>query len=211
VEDDGAGIDPEVLPHIFEPFFTTKQGKGTGLGLSTVYGIATQHGGYVEVDSRPGAGTRFRVCFPVAQEPVQPEPAEGAAAPLPRGDETVLLAEDEPAVREATRALLSRLGYRALVARDGAEALALAAGHAGPIQLLLTDVVMPGLNGRELAARLQAARPGLAVVYMSGYSQDVVDQAGVLEEGLTLVQKPFQPATLAAALRRALAAAAAPA
>jgi signal transduction histidine kinase/ActR/RegA family two-component response regulator len=208
VEDDGAGIDPEVLPHIFEPFFTTKHGKGTGLGLSTVYGIASQHGGFVEVESRPGSGTRFRVCFPAAAEPVRPAAQPATVAPLPGGTETVLLAEDEPAVREVTRALLARLGYRVLVARDGADALALAAGHAGPIHLLLSDVVMPGLNGRELAGRLQAARPGLAVVYMSGYTQEVVSQAGVLEEGLILVQKPFQPGPLAAALRRALAEAA---
>ncbi len=209
VEDDGGGIDPEVLPHIFEPFFTTKRGKGTGLGLSTVYGIATQHGGFVDVDSTPGRGTRFRVCFPVAREPVRPAPPPEAAQPQPGAGETVLLAEDEPSVRDATAALLTRLGYRVLPARDGADALAVAAAHPGRVDLLLTDVVMPGMNGLDLAGRLAVLRPGLAVVYMSGYTQDVLGQAGVLEEGLILVQKPFQPGRLAAALRRALAGAAA--
>ena len=205
VVDDGPGIDPDVLPHIFEPFFTTKQGHGTGLGLSTVYGIATQHGGFVEVASTPGHGARFLVCFPVAGQPPRAEGLpEAPPGPLPGGTERVLLAEDEPSVRETTRALLERLGYQVVVARDGADALALAGSLPGRIDLLLTDVVMPGLNGRQLAERLAAGRPGLAVVYMSGYSQDVVDQAGVLEEGLILVQKPFQPARLAAALRQAL-------
>ncbi|MBK9516153.1 MAG: response regulator [Anaeromyxobacter sp.] len=205
VQDDGAGIEADVLPHIFEPFFTTKGGKGTGLGLSTVYGIASQHGGFVEVDSAAGRGTRVRVCFPASDAPPLDEPGAAAAEPLPGGHETVLLVEDEQAVRAVTRALLLRLGYQVLSAGDGAQALALAARQTGPLDLLLTDVVMPGLNGRQLAERLWAARPGLPVVYMSGYSQDVVDQAGVLEEGLILVQKPFQPARLAAALRQALA------
>jgi PAS domain S-box-containing protein len=211
VVDDGPGIEAEVLPHIFEPFFTTKQGHGTGLGLSTVYGIATQHGGFVEVRSAPGQGARFLVCFPASGEPPRAEGAPGGpAGPLAGGREKVLLVEDEPAVREATRALLARLGYQVLVARDGADALALADTHAARIDLLLTDVVMPGLNGRQLAERLLARRPGLAVVYMSGYTEEVVDQAGVLEEGLILVQKPYQPEELAAALRQALARAGGP-
>ncbi|MBK9519960.1 MAG: PAS domain S-box protein [Anaeromyxobacter sp.] len=205
VRDDGPGIDPEVLPHIFEPFFTTKHGKGTGLGLATVYGIATQHGGFVEVDSASGRGATFRVAFPLAAAPAEPLAITTASqGALPGGRETILLAEDEPAVRHVARALLERLGYRVLAAADGLEAEVLAVGCGGAFDLLLSDVVMPGLDGRALAERLRTRWPGLPVVLMSGYTQDVLERGGGPVEGFLLVDKPFEPWRLAEVLRRAL-------
>jgi len=206
VRDNGQGIPADVLPHVFEPFFTTKHGKGTGLGLATVYGIATQHGGFVDVGSQPGQGATFRVAFPVAAAPAQPlAPAFSAEVAFPGGTETILLAEDEPKVREATRALLARLGYTVVVAEDGLAAEALAAARAGRFDLLLTDVVMPGLDGRALAERLRAGRPDLPVVLMSGYAQDVLERTAAPDDRTLLILKPFEPGRLAEALRAALA------
>jgi len=203
VEDDGIGMSEEVQARAFEPFFTTKRGRGTGLGLSTVYGIAAQHGGFAEVSSAPGCGTTFRIHFPVAHAAAAPD-AAGPVEPLrlPRGDETVLLAEDEEAVRRSAAALLTRLGYRVLEAEDAQAALDLARGSA--VDLLLTDVIMPRMNGRELADRFRALHPSAAVLFMSGYTDEVIDRAGVLEAGLRLLQKPFELGELAAAVRQAL-------
>jgi signal transduction histidine kinase/ActR/RegA family two-component response regulator len=196
VRDTGEGMPPEVLERIFEPFFTTKlQGKGTGLGLATVYGIVRQHGGTVEVSSELGRGSVFRVLLPTGG--TVPEAAEhGSQTPIPRGAGTILLTEDEPAVRDSTRRLLERVGYRVLSAGAGEEALRIGVEHQGPIDLLLTDVVMPRMNGRDLAAALRRARPGLRVLFMSGYAGDVLTERGALLPGITLLNKPFTPEDL---------------
>ncbi|GAC1341003.1 MAG: hypothetical protein NVSMB23_12020 [Myxococcales bacterium] len=204
VKDDGRGMTADVQAHLFEPFFTTKgPGRGTGLGLSTVYGIARQHGGFVRVATELGRGSTFRVYLPVATRPADPVrlAAEQHPAALPRGSGTVLLAEDDDAVRAATAALLERLGYDVLAARDGIEALELCERHPGPIHVLLTDAIMPQMNGRELADRLRARRPGTPVVFFSGYAEDVIASRGVLEKGVLLVRKPYLPTELASALR----------
>jgi len=205
VQDTGAGMDAETLGHVFEPFFTTKaEGRGTGLGLSTVYGIARQHGGTVDVASRPGSGTTFRVWLPVAGA-VPPAPAlpEGPAAPLPRGTERVLLAEDELGVREATRALLARLGYDVHAVAGGAEAIE-ACERLGGAAVLVTDVGMPRMNGRELAGVLQARWPGLKVLYLSGYPSDALQSEEIVERGLHFLAKPWSPEALARKLREIL-------
>ena len=192
VSDTGVGMDAETQSHIFEPFFTTKDhGKGTGLGLATVYGIVQQSGGNVTVYSQPGEGATFRVYLPCVEEPadrgsgVRPRPA------MPKGSETILLAEDETEVRELVREALRRGGYAVLEARDGAEALRLAENYGGPIHLLLTDVVMPNLGGPDLAARLSASRPGLRVIYMSGYSEFIAAGHGGISPFAYFLQKPF--------------------
>jgi PAS domain S-box-containing protein len=205
VRDTGAGMDPETLGRVFEPFFTTKaEGQGTGLGLSTVYGIARQHGGRVEVESRPGTGSTFRVWLPVASgAPAAPEPAGGGVAPLPGGRERLLLAEDEPGVREATRALLSRLGYEVHAVSGGAEAID-ACERLGGAALLVTDVGMPRMNGRELAAALQARWPGLRVLYLSGYPSDAFQSEEIVRRGLHFLAKPWTPDALARKVREIL-------
>jgi PAS domain S-box-containing protein len=202
VADTGRGIPPEALSHLFEPFYTTKPaGHGTGLGLSTVYGIVRQHGGFVEVESEPGRGAAFRVHLPA----VEGERAAGEepprAEPLPRGDETVLLVEDEGPVRDVARAVLDRLGYRVLAAANGEEALALVARHPGPVDLLLTDVVLPGPGGPEVAAAVRARRPACRVLFMSGYPENLA--AGLA--GVPFLPKPFSPETLARKIREVLA------
>jgi PAS domain S-box-containing protein len=205
VQDTGAGMDAETLGHVFEPFFTTKaEGRGTGLGLSTVYGIARQHGGTVDVASRPGGGSTFRVWLPVAGA-VPPAPAlpEGPAAPLPRGTERLVLAEDEPGVREATRALLARLGYDVHAVAGGAEAIE-ACERLGGVAVLVTDVGMPRMNGRELAGVLQGRWPGLKVLYLSGYPSDALQSEEIVERGLHLLAKPWSPEALARKLREIL-------
>ena len=208
VRDDGEGMAPEVRERIFEPFFTTKEkGKGTGLGLSTVYGIVTQSQGFILVDSEPGRGTTFELFLPVAD--TRALAAALPAGPAPhRGTETVLVVEDDAQVRTITVRTLRSAGYRVLVAADGQEALALSAGEPRPIHLLVTDMVMPGLGGKAVAERLTAARPGLRVLFVSGYSQDVIDQHGVVEAGVDLLPKPFTPGVLLARVRAVLDAAA---
>jgi signal transduction histidine kinase/ActR/RegA family two-component response regulator len=206
VSDSGVGIAREILPHIFEPFFTTKeQGKGTGLGLATVYGIVKQSGGYIEVESEPDRGTTFRVYLPrvdahvpTAEQRASRPPAIGA------GTETILLVEDEEGVRELARDILRASGYTVIEARNGSEALQLSERHQGPLELLLTDVVMPRMSGRELAERLAPLRPDMSVLYMSGYTDDAVIRHGVLGADTAFLQKPFTPATLVQRVRETL-------
>ena len=206
VRDTGSGMDEATRSRIFEPFFTTKeQGKGTGLGLSMVYGIVKQTGGYVHVDTAPGRGTAFTIHLPVAAAaagaPHRPAPRRRARS---RGTETVLVVEDEDGVRAPVRRILVAHGYRVLEASDGPSALHLVEHHAGKIDLLLTDVVMPGMNGGELADRLRRVRSGIRVVFMSGYSAEAVATHGVLSPGAAFLQKPFSVEELLERLQEAL-------
>jgi PAS domain S-box-containing protein len=207
VSDTGGGLSDEARAHLFEPFFTTKElGKGTGLGLATVYGIVKQNGGFIYVDSSPGAGTTVRIYLPPAVGPV---PTPEAPTPMPvteKGSETVLLVEDEAAVRQFARRALEANGYCVLPAADGTEALALAERHPGPIHVLLTDVVMPGMGGPELATRLAQRRPTVRVLFSSGYTDDATVLQGVREAGTAFLQKPFAPEDLIRKLREVLSA-----
>ncbi len=204
VTDTGCGIKKTMLSRIFEPFFTTKEvGKGTGLGLSTVYGIVKQNGGEIRVYSELGHGTTFRIYLPRVDAPVDTAEAEDAARPA-SGTETVLLVEDEDGVREAMQEILQAGGYVVLSAGSGEEALVSALGHYGPIHLLLTDVVMPGMSGRLLAEQVAAARSETRVLFMSGYTEDAIVHHGVLEEGIAFLQKPFAPGALLRKVREVL-------
>ena len=205
VSDNGTGMDAETQARIFEPFFTTKEtGKGTGLGLATVYGIVKQHEGYVWVYSELGRGTTFKVYLPRVDEVV--EGAEEAPARLEAqtGSETILLVEDDEAVRELNREILEERGYRVVEAWDGAAALEASASYAGPIHLLLTDMVMPGMTGRQLADRLRSSRPGIRVLFVSGYTNDVVVRNGHVDPGIAFLQKPFTPDSLGRKIREVL-------
>ncbi len=205
VSDTGRGMDEETQRRIFEPFFTTKpEGEGTGLGLATVYGIVKQSGGYIWVYSEPDRGTTFKVYLPRVDEPAEALVPAGPPAEAPRGDETILLVEDTEALREVIQETLEEHGYTVLLASNGEEALALARERKGPIDLLLTDVVMPKLGGGDLAKLLSALRPGLRVLYMSGYTDGAISQQGVLGEGVMLLEKPFTGDKLAWAVREAL-------
>ena len=205
VTDTGCGMDDATAARIFEPFFTTKgQGKGTGLGLSTVYGVVEQAGGWIEVASRPGAGTTFTVFLRRLDEKAGSHGGEGAPQDSVRGTESILLAEDEPAVRAMAREALEAQGYTVIEARNGVDALALADAHRGPLHLLVTDVVMPQMGGGELAQRLVAARPGLRVLFMSGYTDDAVVRQGVTEATSAFLQKPFAIGALARKVRETL-------
>ncbi|MDB5308579.1 MAG: hybrid sensor histidine kinase/response regulator [Gemmataceae bacterium] len=205
VSDSGSGMTPEVRARIFEPFFTTKGvGKGTGLGLATVYGIVKQSGGHLAVDSTIGVGTTFKVYLPRVEQPVGGSKIHTAFRVPPRGEETVLLVEDEEGVRTLTRHVLTRCGYRVLEAGDGDEAMRVAAGHDGPIHLLVTDVVMPGAGGRAVAERVGQRHPEVRVLFVSGYTDDAVMRNGVLSEGVNFLQKAFSPAALAFKVREVL-------
>ena len=206
VSDTGVGMDAETRSHIFEPFFTTKgAGKGTGLGLSTVYGIVKQSGGYIWVESAPGRGTTFEIYLPLVKEAAASGELHPALpASTPGGSETILVVEDEMSVRKLAAEFLGSNGYRVLEAQDGGEALQVCEEHRAPIHLLLTDVVMPGMSGRELAVRLVGARPEMKVIYVSGYTDDAIVQHGVREEGTVFLQKPFSLDALARTVREAL-------
>jgi PAS domain S-box-containing protein len=205
VTDTGIGMDDHTREHIFEPFFTTKEpGKGTGLGLSTVYGIVRQSGGWIDVRSVVGVGTSFKIYLPRV-EGVAPAAAGGSKAGTEGGFETVLVVEDQQPVRAFVKAALNRYGYRVIEAADGNEAIAVANRHSGQIHLLLTDVVLPGMNGKEMSDRLTALRPGLKVLFMSGYARDVIGHRGVLDPDVAFLHKPFGPDELATKIREVLA------
>jgi two-component system, cell cycle sensor histidine kinase and response regulator CckA len=204
VSDSGVGMSPEARAHLFEPFFTTKPaGEGTGLGLATVYGIVQQAGGHVSVYSEPGRGTSFKIYLPRTGEvtaPPDPRPAPSDH----RGSETVLLVEDAPAVRELAARALAEAGYLVLQARNGREALEASAVEAGPVHLLLTDVVMPDMSGQKLAEALRRTRPATRVLYMSGYTENTIVHHGVLDPGVNFLAKPFTPTSLQEKVRHVL-------
>jgi two-component system, cell cycle sensor histidine kinase and response regulator CckA len=204
VSDNGHGMDKETQARIFEPFFTTKEkGKGTGLGLSTVYGIVKQSGGYILVDSQVGQGTSFRIYLPRVEEAAEiTGPVQVRQAPK-GGCETVLLVEDEESVRQLVRELLEAQGYQILEAENGEEALRIAGTHS-EIDLLITDVVMPGMSGRELSARLCASHPHTKLLYLSGYTEDAIVHEGALDPGTAFLQKPFTLQTLSRKVREVL-------
>jgi PAS domain S-box-containing protein len=210
VTDSGTGMPREVVDRAFEPFFSTKakgQGSGLGLGLATVYGIITQAHGYVQIHSEPGVGTTFTILLPETSQPVEepsppPQAAEGA-----RG-ETVLVVEDEIALREVTRRILARNGYQVITAANGRDAIEAASTHPGGIDLLVTDVIMPEMSGKEAADRIQALYPSVKVLFMSGYSEGILSAEGVLETGINLLEKPFTEKSLLAKLREVVALAA---
>jgi CheY-like chemotaxis protein len=201
--DTGIGMPPEVRDHVFEPFYTTKErGHGTGLGLATVYGIVDRLGGHIDVRSAPGEGTTMEVYLPssdqasdVEEEPVRPG--------RPAGGESILVAEDESAVRNLVERILVREGYRVVVAPSGKHALVIAQGDE-PIDMLLTDVVMPEMSGKELAERIEELRPDLPTLFMSGYTGEIVARHGILQEGEALIQKPFDAKELLARVRETL-------
>jgi signal transduction histidine kinase/CheY-like chemotaxis protein len=205
ISDYGTGIEPAILPRIFEPFFTTKEkGKGTGLGLATIYGIVKQSGGHITVQSEVAAGTTFKIFLPRAPVAIEsPEPA-ARASQQPQGSETVLLVEDEDAVRESEREYLEQHGYTVLAAPNGPAALELAASCGRDIQLLVTDVVMPKMSGSELGQQLLAKRPGLKVLYVSGYAESTVMQHGLSELGSRFLHKPFTLKALTTKIRELL-------
>jgi two-component system cell cycle sensor histidine kinase/response regulator CckA len=205
VKDSGHGMSEEVQSHVFEPFFTTKEsGKGTGLGLSTVYGIVKQSGGTIGIESKPGLGTTFTMFFPRVDEAAQDVPEIGGAAVQAQGQETILIVEDDPAVRGLVHEFLRAAGYDVLVARHGIEALLTGARHMGPIHLLIADVVMPQVSGPEVAEKLAALRPGIKVLYMSGYPDHPVFAKGGVTGGAAFLQKPFTMNTLTKRVREVL-------
>jgi PAS domain S-box-containing protein len=205
VTDTGCGMDAETRARIFEPFFTTKaQGKGTGLGLATVYGVVKQSGGFIWVYSEVGHGTTFKIHLPRVAAKVEKPLADQVQSGPAQGTETILFVEDEESVRELVRDYLGTIGYRVLEAADGVQALAVAAAHKGPIHMLITDVVMPRLSGRELATRLAVERGDMKVLFISGYTDDSVFRHGVLEGGVAFLQKPFNLKSLAQKVREVL-------
>jgi CheY-like chemotaxis protein len=205
VSDTGIGMDGEAQTHIFEPFYTTKAaGRGTGLGLSTVYGIVKQSEGYIWVYSEVNRGTTFKLYLPCVEGSAAPEIGATKDNVVSQGSETILLAEDEEAVRELARTVLASYGYAVIEATSAEQAEELFGEHNGKIDLLLTDVVMPGMSGRELARRLSLRAPQMRVLFMSGYTDNLIAQGGVLEAGVSFLQKPFSPRRLAAKVRDVL-------
>jgi CheY-like chemotaxis protein len=206
VGDTGSGIDADTRPRIFEPFFTTKdRDRGTGLGLSTVYGIVKQSGGAIYFYSEPGQGTIFKIYFPrVETAGMTDAPEKPAAVQELFGTETILVVEDDPKVKILADKILQRHGYRVLTAGNPHDALQVGDRHPQPIQLLLTDVVMPDMDGQQLAERLIRRRPDLKVLYMSGYTDNSIVHHGILDPWLSFIQKPFTPQTLARRVREVL-------
>jgi CheY-like chemotaxis protein len=205
VSDNGRGMDAETLSHLFEPFFTTKEvGKGTGLGLATVYGMVKQNNGFIDVHSEPGRGTTFKIYLPRNTAETGRTRMKDAAQPAARGHETILLVEDEPMILDITTKMLERQGYTVQAAATPGEAIRLAREHAGEIHLLMTDVVMPEMNGRDLARDLLSLYPNLKRLFMSGYTADVIAHHGVLDEGVEFIQKPFSVQALAVKVREVL-------
>jgi PAS domain S-box-containing protein len=205
ISDTGCGMDPSTIAHIFDPFFTTKEkGKGTGLGLATVYGIVRQSGGHISVTSEPGKGATFHVFIPRIEESAAEPKTVPESAPATCGQETVLLVEDSEVVRMLVREILERNGYNVLEASQGSDAILVCSGHEGAIHLILTDVVMPGMSGRELCTRLTPLYPGVKVIYMSGYTDDAIGHNGVLDPGTAYIQKPFTPDALERKVREVL-------
>ena len=205
VSDTGCGMDPETIAHLFEPFYTTKGvGKGTGLGLATVLGIVQQNNGFIRVGSEPWKGTAFTVYLPLRDDAPEETAPEGSQA-LPDGHgETVLIAEDEEAVLRLSRSILEKLGYTVLAASSPKEAWQLAENYGGPISLLLTDVIMPGMNGRDLAKLVKQKYPGVRCLFMSGYTANVIAHHGVLDDDVFFIQKPFSKQELAACVKKVL-------
>ncbi len=205
VSDDGCGMSKETQDNIFEPFFTTKKlGEGTGLGLATVYGIVTQNNGFINVYSEPHKGTTFRIYLARhAEQPAQAEP-ESPEKLSPAQGETVLMVEDEEAILKLIAKILTKLGYVVLTSNSSVQAVDLVKGHSGVIDLLITDVIMPEMNGRDLANQLLALRPALKCLFMSGYTASVIARQGVLDEGVHFMQKPFSPRSLAAKVQEVL-------
>jgi CheY-like chemotaxis protein len=205
VSDNGMGMDKGVLKNIFEPFFTTKKsGHGTGLGLSTVYGIVRQNNGFINVYSEPGQGTTFRIYLPRCIDESALGQREKDEIRIKGGTETVLVVEDEAAVLNLSRGMIEKLGYTVLAARTVQEALSLVSEHDGRIDLLLTDVVMPEMNGKDLARRISDIRPGIKCLYMSGYTANVIAHHGILDKGIRFIAKPFSLRDLAARIREAI-------
>jgi nitrogen-specific signal transduction histidine kinase/ActR/RegA family two-component response regulator len=205
ITDTGAGMGAEQLERLFEPFYSTKEEAGVGLGLATVYGIVRQSDGHVTVSSAPGRGTRFRIFLPASAEPVPDEPDAPVREPAAAADgATVLLVEDEPTVRAVIEEMLSESGYTVLAACDGPGALALAGAHDGPIDLLVTDVVMPGMSGQEVARLIAEERPSTRTLFVSGYNESAVARHGVLAPGTAFLEKPFSAGDLARKARELL-------
>jgi len=205
VSDTGCGMDAKTQARIFEPFFTTKgQGKGTGLGLATVYGVVKQSGGFIWVYSEVGHGTTFKIHLPQVYSEAETAAAENNSSGTAAGTETILFVEDEESVRELVRDYLKATGYHVLEACDGIQALEVAAAHKGRIHMLITDVVMPRLSGREVATQIAAQRRDVKVLYISGYTDDSVFRHGVLEGGVAFLQKPFNLKALAQKVREVL-------
>jgi two-component system, cell cycle sensor histidine kinase and response regulator CckA len=205
VSDNGRGMDRVTLNHIFEPFYTTKaMGKGTGLGLATVYGAVKQNNGFINIQSEPGKGTTFTIHLPNCAAANLRIQEEGLAQTAPRGQETILLVEDEASILKIAAIMLEKQGYTVLSADSPEQAMELAREHHGSIHLLVTDVIMPEMNGRDLAKHILTIHPGMKRLFMSGYTADVIAHHGVLDEGVQFIQKPFTMANLAAKTREVL-------
>jgi len=207
ISDDGTGMDKETMTHIFEPFYTTKElGKGTGLGLATVYGAVKQNNGFINIYSEPGQGTTFSIYIPrdASSRSGQATEEEGNVAQLARGQETILLVEDEPGILNITSQMLETQGYTVLKANTPGEAIQLVSSHGGIIHLLMTDVIMPEMNGSDLAKSILPSYPQMKRLFMSGYTADVIAHHGVLDEGVHFIQKPFSLSAMAAKVREVL-------